>query len=310
MAATDRPVPAPAGTSVPAGIALVCAGMLCLSVNDALAKWLGAFYSPLQIIFLRAVVGLPLAAAVVLGVRGRAAFATRHPVLHLVRGAMYVAAAFTFFLGLQHLPLAEATAIAFASPILVTGLSALLLKESVGPRRWAAVLAGFAGVLIIVRPGSESFQPAALLPLASALLYALVMISARRIGASESMWTMMFYVIAGPLLFSAFMVPLVWRVPAWEHMPYFVAIAVFGTAAITLISQGFRVAPAAVVAPFDYTGLIWAALFGWMFWREVPDLWTVAGAAVIAASTLYIGYRESRAKGGADSPGGAPEIRD
>ena len=302
MAAMDRPVPPSAGPSVPAGIFLVCAGMLCLSVNDALAKWLGAFYSPLQIIFLRSLLGLPLAAAIAFAFHGRGAFATRHPGVHLLRGGLNVFAAFTFFLSLLYLPLAEATAIAFASPIFVTGLSALFLKERVGPRRWAAVLAGFVGVLIIVRPGSQSFQPAALLPLVSALLYAFMMISARRIGASESVWTMMFYVISAPLLFSTALVPFVWRGPAWEHLPWFLAIAVFGMAAITLISQGFRLAPAAVVAPFDYTGLIWAGLFGWAFWREVPDAWTVAGAAVIVASTLYIGYREARVKAGRGEP--------
>lgn len=305
QALSGAPVPASsgAGISVPAGIALVCVGVLCLATNDAMVKRLGDFYSPLQIIFLRSLIGLPMMAAVALAVRGRQVFATRRPVLHLSRGALYAAGAFTFFLSFGYLPLAEATAIAYASPIFVTGLSAVLLGEKVGRRRWAAVLAGFAGVLIVVRPGTEGFHPAALLPLASALFYALMMISARVIGPSENMWTMMVYMLMPPLLITAVAMPFVWRDPAWEHLPLLLGAAVFGTGAIALLTQGFRMAPAAVVAPFDYTGLVWAALFGWLFWREVPGPWAVAGAAVIVASALYIGYREARLKGRDGAPG-------
>lgn len=277
-------------------IATICLGMFCLVLNDALAKWLTDHYSPLQIVFLRSLIAVPMIAAIGLMLGGRASLRTSHLRIHAVRGLLAIGAAYTFFQGLKILPLAEATSLAFAAPIFVTALSVPLLRERVGWRRWLAVLVGFVGVLVIVRPGAAAFQPASLLIVAAALFYALFMISARWIRLEENVWTMMFYVALFPLLYSALVVPLIWAPVVLDHMPYVAAMAVVGTVGVTLIGQAFRLSPAAVVAPFDYTALIWASLFGWLIWGELPDIWTYAGAAVIVTSGIYIIIRETRAK--------------
>jgi drug/metabolite transporter (DMT)-like permease len=275
-------------------IAVMCVGILCLGVNDALAKWLTSSYPPLQIIFVRNLLALPMITAIVLWTGGAGALWTRHLGIHAFRGLLMVGGAYTFFRGLEVLPLAEATSLIFAAPIFITALSVPLLREAVGWRRWAAVIVGFAGVLIIVRPGAATFQPASLFVVGTAMFYALGMISARWIGRGEDVWTMMFYIVLFPLLFSASLVPFVWQTPDIAHLPLFLGLAVFGTLGMTLITQAFRLAQAAIVAPFEYTALIWASVLGWLVWGDIPGLWIYVGAAVIIASGIYIVFRETR----------------
>lgn len=275
-------------------IATICIGVVCLVLNDAMAKWLTAHYAPLQIIFLRNLVALPLIATIALSIGGRSALRSLYLAIHAIRGILMVGGAYTFFRGLKILPLAEATSLVFAAPIFITALSVPLLGEHVGWRRWIAVLVGFAGMLIIVRPGAAAFQPASLFVIATAMLYALFMISARWINREENVWTMMFYVVLFPMLFSGLVVPLEWEAVHASHMLHFLGMALFGTLGLTLIGHAFRLGPAAIVAPFDYTALIWASLLGWLIWGELPDAWTYAGAVVIAASGIYIVIRETR----------------
>ena len=289
-------LPAVREHSAAAGIACVAGGIFFLTLSDANAKWLGASYNPLQILFLRALIALPFVTALALWLGGRRVLRTTHPGLHLTRGAINVVSACCFYLGLQALPLAEATAIAFAAPLFVTALSVLILKERVDGKRWLAVLAGFAGVLIVVRPGTQAFQAATLLPLTTALLYAVMMITARGINRAEGMLTTTFYIVLGQLVCSAIGLPWVWRAPAMEDMPYFGGVALFSTLGLALITQGFRIGPASVVAPFDYTGLVWATILGWIFWREAPDAYAYLGAVFIAGSGVYIAVREARGK--------------
>lgn len=280
-------------SSTTTGILCVMAGIFCLTVSDALAKWLGAYYSPVQLLFMRALLALPLVVPFVLALGGRHALRSRYMGIHLTRGLLNVASASCFYLSLTLIPLAEATAIAFAAPLFVTALSVPLLKEPVGRTRWIATLAGFAGVLVIVRPGMAGFQPASLLPLATALIYALMMITARAIGKAESILTTMFCIVMGQLVCTSVLLPWFWNPLQLEHLPRLAALAVCSTLGLTLITQGFRVAPASVVASFDYSGLIWATLFGWLFWNEIPDTLAYVGAAIIVASGLYIGWRET-----------------
>lgn len=293
---TSSVLPAAQNHSAAAGIACVVGGIFFLTLSDANAKWLGASYNPLQILFLRALIALPFVTALALWLGGRRVLRTTHPGLHLTRGAINVVSAYCFYLGLRALPLAEATAIAFAAPLFVTALSVLILKERVDGKRWLAVLAGFAGVLIVVRPGTEAFQAATLLPLTTALLYAVMMITARGINRNEGMLTTTFYIVLGQLVCSAVALPLVWETPAVADLPYFGAVALFSTLGLAFITQGFRIGPASVVAPFDYTGLIWATILGWIFWREAPDAYAYLGALFIAGSGVYIAVREARAK--------------
>lgn len=276
------------------GIAFMCAGMLCLTINDAFAKWLGGFYPVVEVAFLRMLLALPLivAAAVVFG--GPGALSTRRPLAHLGRGLLATTATLSFFAGLTLLPLAEVTAIAFAAPLFVTLLAVPLLGERPGPSQWLATCAGFVGVLLVVRPGGSTFTLAALLPLGTALSYALLMLTARMLGRGETIWATMFHVTLVPLVITAAMLPWYWQPPALEHLPHFIGLGVFGGLAMTLITQGFRVGIASVVAPFDYTGLIWATLFGWLIWGEVPSSLSVLGGLVIAACGVYLAWEQAR----------------
>lgn len=278
------------------GIVMMTAGVACLCINDAIGKALTEGYPPVQILFLRNVIALPVAILVALKMGGPAALRSVRPAAHLLRGLLWLLAATMFFTSFLYLGLAEATALIFAMPVFVTAISALVLHEPVGWRRWSAVLVGFAGVLIVVRPGSGTFQTASLLPVATAFVYALLMLSARWVDPRESVWTLMVYLVGAGALLSALAMPFFWVQLRPEDIWLFLCIALFGTTGITLMTQAFRLAPATVVAPFDYTALLWATLLGYLLWEEIPDLATYVGAAVIIASGIYIVYRERQAE--------------
>ncbi|GAA4223242.1 drug/metabolite transporter (DMT)-like permease [Sagittula marina] len=276
------------------GMLLMCVGVACLSANDAIAKALTDGYSPLQILFLRNVIALPFTIGIALLMGGRAALRSHRPAAHLLRGALWVGAALMFFTSFIYLPLAEATALIFVAPFFITVISALFLGEDVGWRRWMAVLVGFLGVLLIIRPGGAAFQVISLLPVATALVYALLMLSARWVDKRESVWTLLVYLTGAGALLSALIVPFVWVPVRAGDLWLFAGIAIFGTAGMTMMTQAFRLAPAVVVAPLDYTGLLWATLFGWLIWRESLDLITVFGATIIIASGVVTILREHR----------------
>lgn len=276
------------------GILLMCAGIASLSVSDAIAKALTSGYTPIQILFMRNLIALPFAVLIALKMGGTGALRSYRPAAHLLRGVLWLFAAGLFFTSLKYLEIAEATALVFMAPVFITAISALALKETVGWRRWLAVLAGFAGVLIVVRPGAGTFQNASLLPIVVAFFYAVLMISARWVDPRESVWTLMLYLVGAGALLSALVVPFVWVAIRPEDMWLFIGIAIFGTAGITLITQAFRFARSATLAPFEYSALIWATLLGWLIWNEIPDLLTYVGAAFIILSGCYIVFREQR----------------
>ena len=280
-------------SATPRAILTICAGVAFLVANDALAKLLTDRYSPIQIVFLRNLIAVPMIAALIGMLLGRAGLRTRNLRLHAGRGALMVTGATLYFTALIYLPLAEATALVFSAPIFITALSVPLLGEAVGWRRWGAVLLGFVGVLVVVQPGAAGFQPAALLPVGAAALYALFMVSARWIGPREGLWTMMLFVTLFPMIYAAPFAMWVWTPVQGQDLSLFLAIAVLGSLGITLIGQAFRMAPAAVVAPFDYTALIWAAALGWLIWGDLLSVSTLLGALIIAASGILIVLREA-----------------
>ncbi|MGY6695819.1 MAG: DMT family transporter [Roseinatronobacter sp.] len=279
----------------PLAILTICAGVAFLVANDAVAKVLTDRYAPIQIVFLRNLFAVPMIAVVIFAVFGAARLRTRHLRLHALRGLVMVAGATFYFTALIYLPLAEATALVFSAPIFITALSVPLLGEHVGWRRWGAVLLGFVGVLVIVRPGSAAFQLAALLPVGTALCYAVFMISARWIDRTENLWTMMLFAMLFPALYAAPVAVAVWQPVQFADLGLFIAIAVCGSLGLALIGQAFRMAPAAIVAPFDYSALIWATGLGWLIWGDIPVFGTVLGAAIIVASGIIIILREARA---------------
>ncbi|MEC9483875.1 MAG: DMT family transporter [Halomonas sp.] len=276
------------------GIAYMCLGVLCLALGDAVAKWLGQIHTPVQIIFFRTLVSLPLIALIATFNGGLRTLATRRPGVHLIRGLIAVGTMYCFVTGLTLLPLATATAIAFAAPLFVTLLSGSLLNERVGRLPFIASLVGFVGVLIVVRPGAAGFQLGGLIVVGAAVCYALLMITARRYGSRENLWAMVFYVTLIPWLVSAALLPFFWRPPAPEHWFGFVGAGILGVGAMTFITLAFRHAPASLAAPFDYTAMVWAVLLGWWLWGEVPDVWVYVGSGVIIASGLAIAVHERR----------------
>ncbi|MCT4579718.1 DMT family transporter [Donghicola sp.] len=277
-----------------AGIALMTIGVASLCVSDAMAKTLTQYYAPIQIMFLRNLIALPFAILIAWRMGGAGALWSRTPMAHLLRGILWIGATVLFFTSIRYLGLAEATALIFVAPLFITAISAVFLKEQVGWRRWSAVLVGFAGVLVIVRPGTAAFELVMLLPVATAFVYALLMLSARFVDSAESVWTLLLYLTGAGVVLSAGIVPFFWQAVRAEDLWLFAGIALFGTAGMTLMTQAFRLAPAAVVAPLDYTALVWATGLGWLFWNEVPDSVTFVGAGIIILSGVFTILRERK----------------
>jgi len=276
-----------------AGIMTMCGGVAALCINDALAKSLMDHYSPIQIIFLRNIIALPFAFLVALKMGGSRSLRSSRVHVHFMRGVVWIAATVMFFTSIHHLGLAEATALAFVAPLFITALSAIFIAR-VGWRRWLAVSVGFMGVLVIVRPGAATFELISLLPIATALAYALLMLSARFVDTRETMSTLLLYLSLTSAILTCIPALFVWTSVRSEDIWLFVAIAAFGSVGITMITQAFRFAEAPTVAPFDYTALIWATALGWLFWGETPDMLTFVGAGIITASGLFVIFRESK----------------
>jgi len=276
------------------GIASMIVGIAGMSVMDACAKWLGAGYPLAELVFFRNFFAL----APILWVVWRAGGPrTLRPVWllgHVLRAACGLTAIFCFFAGLRFLPLAEAISVAFAAPLMVTALSVPILGEKVGLRRWAAVIVGFLGVLVMTRPGAEAYRVEALLILSAALAYALVMLLTRRLARSETTSAIMFHSTVISLIVSAGLLPFGWHAPEGWDLAIFVLMGAVGGGGMFFMTQAYRHAPAAVVAPFDYTALVWGTLIGWLVWHELPDPTVWLGVLVVIASGLYILHRETR----------------
>jgi len=278
------------------GIGAMLLGMVLVTVMDATAKWLGEGYPISQVVFFRNLFALPpILLAAWLGGGGWRGLATRQWRLHLLRGCAVLLAIYTFFWGLRFLPLAEAVALAFLAPLFVASLSVPLLGETVGPRRWAAVGVGFLGMLVMLRPGAEVFRWEALLPAAAAFGYALAMILTRRLSRQDSNAAIVFWGTLLGCLVSALFLPFAWRTPPLADLGLLAMMGVVGSLSMYVLTVAYRAAPAAVVAPFEYSALLWGVLLGWLIWRELPDAWVWAGTAVIVAAGLYILHREQRA---------------
>ena len=212
--------------------------------------------------------------------------------LHLLRGAALLGSSLFFISGLRFLPIAEASATGFVAPLFVTALSIIFLGEKVGLRRWIATAIGLIGVIIILRPGSGAFHPAAFFPLVSALAWACTLIMTRMMSGTErAITTMTYSSIAGVCILSA-LVPFVWVTPSWHDILFGIFIGVASTAGQWIVVLAFRYADASVLAPFSYTQLLWVSILGFLIFGEVPDVWTVTGAGFIVASGLYTAHRE------------------
>lgn len=275
-----------------AGIACMVAATSLFAALDALVKWLVADYPVVQVLFFRSAFALVPLAPLFLR-QGRAALATRRPWAHVARSAVGLVAISCFFIAFGHLPLAQVTIIAFAAPLVVTALSVPVLGEQVGWRRWAAVLAGFAGVLVIVRPGAMVWEIGLVAALLGTVLYATIMVLMRAMSRTERPVTIVGWFTLASTLASGAVVPFYWVTPTGWDWLLLALVGVVGGTAQLLITQAVRLAPVAVVMPFDYLHLVFATGFGWAIWGEIPTSRTLAGGAIIVAAGLYVLHRET-----------------
>lgn len=284
-----------------AGIAMMLAGIAGFAVMDATIKWLTADYPVPQVIALRSWFGLPILILLAMREGGLAALQTGRPLVHVGRYGLVMLLSLSFFWALSSMKLVDAVAIAFAAPIIITALSVPLLREPVGLRRWIAIGIGFCGVLIMLRPGMGVFQWAAMSALGSAVFYALLMITTRAFKKTESTASLMLYPQLGISLTGIVMVYFFWVTPTLFDLALFACAGFFGSIGVLCLTHAFRLAPAATIAPFEYTALLWATLLGYLLWGELPDGITLLGASIVIASGLYIIFRETR-KGGSAGP--------
>jgi drug/metabolite transporter (DMT)-like permease len=274
------------------GIALILASTVFLGASDATAKYLSATLPSIEIAWIRFLVFALIMIPAMLPGSPLYAMQTDRRGLHLMRGTALLASSLFFITGLRFLPIAEASATGFVAPLFVTALSIFFLGERVGLRRWIATAVGLIGVLIILRPGSGAFHPAAFFPLVSALAWAATLIMTRMLsGRDRAITTMTYSSIAGVCIISA-LVPLVWVAPTWHDVMLGVFIGVASTAGQWIVVLAFRYADASVLAPFSYTQLLWVSILGFLIFGELPDVWTVTGAVFIVASGLYTAHRE------------------
>ena len=278
------------------GIACMVAGFALLTLNDAVLKWLTASYPTGQIVFMRSIFVMILVWLIALRFGGLRTLRVVNLRGQLVRAVTMTVATLLFVTSLRLMPLADAVAIAFSAPLFVTALAGPLLGEHVGWRRWVAVLVGFGGVLVMFRPTGETVRLVALLPLCVAFASAFKDIVTRHITATESSVAILF--ITTLALGAAGLVTLVfgWRAITLFDLGLFALGGFLLGSAQYLTIEAFRYAEAAVVSPFEYSAVLWAMLYGFLIWGDVPDRWIIAGSVLVIGSGLYILHRESRGR--------------
>lgn len=293
-AAAQRPTPLSAGHRDRAslGIALVVLSTIFLAASDVTAKHLTQTLPALQIAWIRYVVFALVVLAAALWRQAGSPLRSHRPGLQLARGLGLVGSAMFFMTSLRYLPVADATAISFISPIFVTALSIPLLRETIGWRRWLAAFVGLGGVLIIVRPGTDAFQFAALLPIGGALCWAGSLIATRQLATTDSASTTMTYsALVGVIVLTA-VVPFVWVEPSWFDVALGVAVGLASTTGHWIVAMAYRNAAASVLVPYSYTQIVWASLLGFLVFGAMPSGWTWTGAGIIILSSIYTAHRE------------------
>ncbi len=309
------------GDNPGAGIAFICFGMLCISVNDALIKQFSDQYPLHQMVFIRSAVGLCLSLMLLQFEGGFRALKTKQPALHLLRGLCIVIANMTYFAALASIPLADATALFYVAPLFITLLSIPILGEKVGMRRLSAVLLGFLGVLVMMRPGVEIAGTAdritLLLPVLAAFAYAVMQILTRKLGvvskaSAMAAYTQLtfigvsaaFWFAAGDGRFAegvdnpslAFLLR-AWIWPPAEDWALLLFLGMLSGATGYSMARAYRSADVAIIAPFEYIALPLAILLGWQMFAHLPGPWVIAGSGLISASGVYVFWRERQVAG-------------
>lgn len=265
---------------------------LLFAIVTGIARHVGGDMNPVQAAFLRFAIGLALLAPVFV----RVPFRPHHLGMHARRGLVHGLAVMLWFYAMARIPVADVTALGFATPIYVTIGAALFLGERLRPRRVAAVLVGFLGVLVILRPGIEVVQPGAVAQLLATPLFAISFILAKKLTETETNASIAAYLAIFVTLVLLPPALLVWRTPTWEEMAWLLAIAVLATLGQITMTQAFRSAEMTVTQPATFLQLVWATLIGIAFFGEEPALWTWVGAGIVIAAATYIAHREAIAR--------------
>jgi drug/metabolite transporter (DMT)-like permease len=273
-----------------AGIGLMVLGIFLFCCNDALGKWLLGTYSVWQMLVIRSAAAIVLLSPL-LWREGRAIFAAPRPWLQFVRVMLSVAESIMFFIAVTHLPLADTVTFYLAAPIYVTALSALFLKEHVGWRRWSAVVVGFIGVMIALRPSAATLTLPALIAIVGSFCFAVFLVITRMLRGTSDI-VMVSGTFAAMVVVSGAVAPLSWTVPSARDFALMMLLGIVAMAAFACVNRSLKLAPASVVVPYQYTTIVWAVALGWMVFGDVPDAFTLGGAAIIIAAGLYILWRE------------------
>lgn len=295
--ALSRPEPAPLHADNPAtGIALMVAAMMIVPFMDAIAKELSGRYAVTQLVWARFFFHFIFLTPIVLYRYGVDALRPRQPLLQVVRGGFLLAATILFFAAIAAMPIADALALLFVSPMIVTALSPVLLGETVGVRRWSAVIVGFLGALIILRPGLGIAQAASILALGAGCAFACYTLATRKLsGSAPPLVTLAYTAVLGAGLMSLAVIPY-WRTPSVTDLALMAAIGAIAASGHFLLIRAFDYAPASLLAPYSYSEIVVATVIGYAWFGDFPDGWTWTGIAVIVASGIYISWRERQTK--------------
>jgi drug/metabolite transporter (DMT)-like permease len=279
------------------GILNMLVAVALFAMMSVLVKYLSHFPAVELAFFRQLFAMIPIALMIWHSGQGLNLLKTHRAVGHATRAFIGSSSMILVFSAFQMLPLADATALSFAQPLFLTALAGPLLGEKVRLHRWSAVIVGFIGVVIMARPVdllSGSFNLGVVVALGSALTSALAMATVRQLSRSEASLTIIFYFSAiGAVLLGLAMLPFHFVMPTWREMPLVVAVGLFGGTAQFFLTQAYRYSPASALSPFTYTAIVWSTLLGWAVWAEVPSMATIAGAAIVVASGLYIIWRET-----------------
>jgi drug/metabolite transporter (DMT)-like permease len=291
MSQAARPVLRAGADNPLRGIALSLLSTTVFAASDTIAKFLTTTVPVIEIVWIRYVIFVLFAGSLARSANLQALW-PRSPALQIVRGLCVVGSAVLFVFGMRSMQIAQASTISFISPLLITVLSIPLLGEVVGVRRWTATAVGMLGVVIVARPGTGGFQPAALFGVASSACWALGMVITRKMTTTERPATTLFWTAGVGAVVMTALLPLVVVALSLPHLLLAVVVGVLSSIGQFLVVQAHRLAPASVLAPFSYSQLIWATLAGWLVFGNLPDEWTLVGAAIIIASGLYTAHRE------------------
>ena len=274
------------------GIALMAAGMFLFSAVDTHGKYLSQYLHPVQITWSRQL-GLLVGILLYMAVRGFGILRSNAPRIQIARGAMAAGSATIFIYAVSYVPLADAVAVSFVAPFIVTLLGALVLRERVGIRRWSAVIIGFLATLIVIRPGMGVLHPAVFLVVIAATLFALRQILSRALsGADRTITTVAYTAIVSSAILTV-PLPFVWQTPQdGMVIGLLISMAVIAAFAEICVIKALEVAQAVVVAPLQYTLLIWGTMYGYLVFADLPDIFTFTGALIIVATGIYTLHRE------------------